>query len=267
MRTLFRRYLALTLCLLVVSCGSEIGAPGSALEVKAEPLPEAFIGEEYAANVRAIGGLTPYIFELSDGTLPPGLELQGGTLRGTPTEEGTFSFTITVSDANLSKTFRDYSLVISKAPPARLSLNVPLTEVQRTVVLRGEISEARGLEAFRTLITWNADLFELVPDSIRVLNDAFALFSKADAGQLQLDIAVLGGDLTGERRVFEFALKPLDPVPLQITSSTEFLSTFGGHAYTVLTEGTAPDLIEPPLEELEEPVNPDDGSPSVEGES
>lgn len=228
--------------LLIGGCGSELDTRGEALRVLGTSLEPAYLGEEYTATVRAVGGLTPYTLELSKGTLPPGLTLQGATLRGVPTTEGSFTFTVSVSDANLSKTFQEYTLSVQKPPPAELTLNVPATDVQRPVVLRGEVDNARGLQAFRTRVTWDPRYFALVPDSVAAANENFAVFYEAGEGELQLDLAVLGGSVSGRRRMFTFTLNPIVVTTLALSTETEFLGETGDFAYQTLTEGTASGL-------------------------
>jgi Putative Ig domain len=251
-----RFFRLLALLLLLTGCATETPQAAQKLDIKVDALPPAYINEDYTATVRAVGGLTPYEFKLEKGTLPPGLSLQGGEIRGTPTKEGEYTFTITVSDGNLTSTFEEYTLNVTKPPPAQLTLNVPLTEIQRTVTLRGQIKEARDLQGFRTVLKWDATLFKLVPNSIKRNNEAFLLFYEETPGQLRIDIGMVGGTLGGERQVFEFALEPLKTSTLQLTGSAEFLGTNSTHSYAELTEGTAPQA------QVDDNANPsgDDGS-------
>jgi hypothetical protein len=235
-----RRFLIFLLLVLLAACNNELNAPGDALDIKVDTLPEAYIGEDYVANVQAVGGQPPYTFKLSKGNLPPGFSLQGGTIRGIANEEGSYTFTITVSDGNISKDFQEYTLAVTTPPPAEITLNTPLTEVQRNVVLRGEIKNARSLQAFRSLLEWDASRFELVPGSLKASNDAFVIFDKLDGGRLNIDVAILGASFTGNRHVFELELHPLSPSTLGITISTEFLGATGQHDYSSFTEGTFP---------------------------
>jgi hypothetical protein len=245
-----RFFRLLALAFILVACSTQATTPGEALDIKVDALPPAYIGEPYSAVIRAVGGLTPYQYRLDKGTLPPGVSLQGGELRGTPSEQGDFTFTITASDANLSKTFEEYSLSVTEAPPAQLTLNVPNTQIQRPVTLRGDITDARGLQGFRTLITWDETRFALVEGSVRPNNDAFLLFTDNAPGQVRIDVGLKSGTLTGGRRIFEFTLQPLErtnadgtPAPastLLLESNTEFLGENNTHAYTTLSEGQAP---------------------------
>jgi len=60
------------------------------------------VGLAYSSSVVATGGVTPYTFAIVSGSLPPGLTLNAstGAITGTPSSEGTFSFTVQVTDAN-----------------------------------------------------------------------------------------------------------------------------------------------------------------------
>jgi len=233
-------------------CGTELDSRGDALRILATSLDPAFIDEAYSADIRVAGGLSPYTLQITGGTLPPGLSLEGSTVRGVPTEIGDYTFTVTVSDGRLSKTFQEYNLNVGDPPPATLTLNVPSTEVQRPITLRAQVREARSLQAFRTQITWNPELFAFAPDSLRAASDSYALFFEEADGELQVDVAVLGGTVTGERNIFEFTLSPIERTTLAIESATEFLSDTNDHAYTTNFEGITSDL-----ERTEEPL-PDD---------
>ncbi|HYE07344.1 MAG TPA: putative Ig domain-containing protein [Planctomycetota bacterium] len=65
-------------------------------------LPCGLVGKPYEAQLEVSGGRPPYRFEVVDGQLPPGLELDAdGRISGTPTErgDGEFEFVVAVGDA------------------------------------------------------------------------------------------------------------------------------------------------------------------------
>ncbi len=249
----------------LLSCNSDLTTTGDsgALSILNESLTDAYIGEPYTANIRAVRGLTPYSFELSKGELPAGLELSGGSIVGTPSETGSFAFTVTVSDAKLSKSFAEYTLNVTEPPPAELSLNVPTTEVQRPLTLRADLKNVRDLQAFRALISWDSSRFEFVQGSLRASRDNLALFSQVVDGTLNVDIAILGASLSADRRVFEFELRPIEPSFLEITTKIEFLSSQKKYNYQASTEGRAPDVAtsEGLPQEPVDPTNPDTNNP------
>ena len=82
------------------------------------PLPNATNGVTYSQTFAATGGTGPYSFAVTGGALPAGMALNNGKLEGTPTADGLFSFTVTVTDsaspaATASKAF---SLTVGAAP-------------------------------------------------------------------------------------------------------------------------------------------------------
>jgi uncharacterized protein (TIGR03437 family) len=62
------------------------------------PLPNGPVGVPYSQQIVATGGTPPYVFSMSGN--PPGITItESGVLSGTPTQAGTFSFNIGVSDS------------------------------------------------------------------------------------------------------------------------------------------------------------------------
>jgi PKD repeat protein len=87
-------------------------------------LPGGAVGTAYSQTLTASGGTGPYTFAAS-GSLPPGLTLSPtGALSGTPTESGSFSFTVTATDVNGCAVSQDYSVMVTDAPPAISDLNL-----------------------------------------------------------------------------------------------------------------------------------------------
>ena len=76
-------------------------AKNSALVIVTANLPDGKQGEPYATVIDAKFSTNPYTWQLSSGTLPPGLQLDpaSGTIDGTPSQSGDYTFTIKVSNA------------------------------------------------------------------------------------------------------------------------------------------------------------------------
>jgi hypothetical protein len=64
-------------------------------------LPDGTPGTAYSQTLSAIGGTTPYTFDVTSGSLPPGLSLNTSTglLSGVPTTLGNYSFDVTATDS------------------------------------------------------------------------------------------------------------------------------------------------------------------------
>jgi Putative Ig domain len=90
-------------------------APAVALSITTTSLPSGNAGTAYSATLTAIGGVYPYSWSITSGTLPPGLQLNAGTgaITGTPTTAGTSNFTVQVAD--------------SETPPATSSAPLSIT--------------------------------------------------------------------------------------------------------------------------------------------
>jgi hypothetical protein len=76
-------------------------APVLTITTASGQLPDALIGSPYNYTFASNGGLTPIQWTVASGTLPPGLTLgTGGTLTGTPTTSGNYTFTVQAGDAS-----------------------------------------------------------------------------------------------------------------------------------------------------------------------
>jgi hypothetical protein len=98
------------------------------ITVNPATLPNGVVGTAYSQTVTASGGTAPYLFSLSSGALPTGLLLNGatGAITGTPTAAGTFTFTITATDANGCNGSRLYEISIA-SPGCPVILLSPTT--------------------------------------------------------------------------------------------------------------------------------------------
>lgn len=89
----------LIVALSAVSFGQQGAATGPALVGTNIPPDTAYLRRPYRWQLTAQGGIEPYKWFLASGNLPKGLELApDGLLTGVPTEIGTFSFTVTITD-------------------------------------------------------------------------------------------------------------------------------------------------------------------------
>ncbi len=77
-------------------------------------LPGSAVGAAYNQTLTASGGIAPYTYAVTAGTLPPVLGLSaGGVLSGTPTTLGSYSFTVTATDAHGCTGSNSYVVAVS----------------------------------------------------------------------------------------------------------------------------------------------------------
>jgi hypothetical protein len=73
----------------------------SSLTITTTGLTGATSGVTYSANMKASGGTTPYTWSMTSGSLPSGFSFNsGGSVSGTTTQTGQFTFTVKVSDSS-----------------------------------------------------------------------------------------------------------------------------------------------------------------------
>ena len=83
-------------------------------QVSPATLPNGSNGVSYNVALSVTGGRAPYTWSLASGELPVGLNLSsGGVISGTPTQSGTFGFTVQVNDSSARSVQMDYSITIN----------------------------------------------------------------------------------------------------------------------------------------------------------
>lgn len=88
------------------------------LKINTAGLPDGYVGTPYSATtVSATGGIAPFAWSVSTGSLPPGITLSStsGIIAGTPTTAGTYSATVVMTDGagqsqNAAYTINIYAL-------------------------------------------------------------------------------------------------------------------------------------------------------------
>ncbi len=92
-----------------------VPAPGT-LTVTLVGSTSATVGKPYSAVLQATGGVPPYTWKLTAGSLPPGLSLGAdGSIIGTPTTEGSFSFAVQVTDSKKRTGFGAFTITVGAA--------------------------------------------------------------------------------------------------------------------------------------------------------
>ncbi len=89
----------------------------AAITITPSTLPDGVIGTGYDQTLTASGGLAPYAYSVSNGTLPDGLSLDpnSGQISGTPTTAGLSNFDVTATDSAGCTGTQSYSINIAAA--------------------------------------------------------------------------------------------------------------------------------------------------------
>jgi plastocyanin len=86
------------------------------LKITTSKLPAAKVSVAYSTHLAAIGGVPPYRWKLTQGSLPAGLTLsRAGSISGTPSKAGTVSFRARVTDSAKPAEFKGkaFSITVS----------------------------------------------------------------------------------------------------------------------------------------------------------
>ena len=92
-----------------------LGFPGMSkvkpLIIQTTSIPAAKLGVSYRFTLQALGGKTPYVWAITAGTLPQGLNLStSGLISGIPKKAGTFNFTVKCTDSGGRNAEANFSL-------------------------------------------------------------------------------------------------------------------------------------------------------------
>jgi hypothetical protein len=102
---------------IVIGAGITFTTPAS--------LPNAVAGTPYTFTLGAAGGQPPYAWSITSGLLPAGLALNAssGVISGTATANGTFNFTVQVSDAAHLAATQVQTIVVGLPPLPALTIS------------------------------------------------------------------------------------------------------------------------------------------------
>lgn len=127
------------------------------LQITTSNLSAGSSGVFYSATLAATGGVSPYSWMITQGSLPQGLTLNAssGIISGTPTTSGTESFTVQVSDSQTpaATTTASLSIAVNPAPAHSGALYVqgPATLGDNSQVAGFAIAKDGSLSALATL--------------------------------------------------------------------------------------------------------------------
>lgn len=113
-----------------------LNADGALLRIITASLPPGQVGSPYYLTIAARGGTAPTFFSVTSGNLPPGITLSStGVLEGTPTQTGSYTFTITGRDNICETASRTYNISIGVSTPTPTSYRLYLPVIQKNFSL------------------------------------------------------------------------------------------------------------------------------------
>ncbi len=200
--------------------------PGQQLHMlDASPLDSAFTGESYTNLLQAAGGQAPYSWSLMGGSLPDGLILDDtGSISGTPSNTGTWTFTAQVSDGANAATSREFELSVVPrmlvapsstlpAAPANLPYSISLsttggkTPLTWSLLSSGSYSENNSLpsgwigggtaknwrdddNSWSLALPWSFSFYGTNYTSVNVCSNGYLDFTSTAADYSNSDVAL-----------------------------------------------------------------------------
>ena len=163
-------------------------------------LNQATIGVAYSYQLLFSGGVPPRTWSMGTGSLPPGLSLSSaGTISGTPTQLGTYSFTVQLTDSS-PQTVSSQPLRITVVPvPLQIQTSGDLTKGSINVPYSYTLQITGGTQPYMWTLASGA-----LPPGL----------------SLNASTGVISGTPTQYGTTFTFTVGATDAQPVSVTSGT-----------------------------------------------
>src|SRR6266542_2059670 len=188
------------------------------LDITPSSLADTAAGAAYAATLSGSGGTAPYAFALTNGTsLPPGLALSpGGALTGTPSQVGSYTFTVKVTDGTGQVATRAYNFRVLLNP---LTVTATLPNATYAKSYDKSFSAAGGAEPYTYTLAAGP-----LPAGLSLSSGGRLSGTPTQSGTF--GFSVTATDKYGDTGTFPFTLV-VDPAAIVIMPQALFSATPG----------------------------------------
>jgi len=202
------------------------------VEIVTSTLAPANKGVSFNQQLNAAGGKPPYIWTISGGALPAGLNLAAatGVISGTPSASGSFSFTVTATDADSHTASKAFSIVVA-APPLSVAA-VPPLETMMGLSFNYQLSVSGGTAPYM----WSAGS---LPPGLS-LNATGGLISGTPTAGGLFSFSVTVRDAASVSATGTVQIKVIDPATVPAIRRTKYKN---GKKLFVLGERFSPQAV------------------------
>jgi hypothetical protein len=201
------------------------------------PLFDGTVGQAYSQPLQATGGIQPYIWSISAGSLPAGLTLNAstGVISGNPSTPGTSTFTAQVKDnaATPATATQQFQIVIH-SPPLVISTPVVLPNGSVGTPYSQTIQATGGLTPYKWNVASGAVPGLTIDPNTGVYSGTPTAPSPAGS-PFAPRIQVVDASGSSTSRTFSLAISAL---PLSITTQSPLPDGTAGQPYTATLAAT-----------------------------
>jgi hypothetical protein len=210
-------------------------APIAPLSITTTSLPSATLNYSYSTTVGATGGVTPYTWSITSGSLPPGLNLDptSGVISGMTTMVGTYPFTVQVSDSQ--------SPPATASAPFSIAVNATLTQLSIVTTSLPSGTQNQTYSAMLaatgglTPYTWNITAGSL-PAGLSLNSSTGAITgTPSGGGTSNFTVQVADAELPPATASAQLSITITPAVPLRITTTSLPSGVFGTPYSAMLT--------------------------------
>jgi hypothetical protein len=201
-------------------------------QITTSALPSGTVQLAYSAPLAATGGTPPYSWSVVSGSLPPGLALGAstGTITGTPTASGQYSFTFQVRDSAASPQTASKQFGIGIGTPTALQIT---TSTLRDGILQAAYSATLAATGGTTPYSWSIVSGQLPPGLALTASTGQITGMPTTAGQFSFTIQVQNSSANPATATQPFTLTVVAGVALdQYGGRTDITCTATGWFHT-----------------------------------
>lgn len=193
------------------------------LTILTTSLPGGKEGTAYDQSLLARGGVAPLSWSLADGTLPQGVMVEStGSIAGTPSDFGLFTFTVRVTDDEGTKRDQALTLTLSSLNPMILTSTVPRGRVDQ--VYDATVGAEGGEPPYTFSLAGG-----MLPGGVTLANDGKLSGTPMQAGDFTFSVQVLDSSTPPRMDMAEISMNVIAALSIQTTAIAQVLR---GRAYT-----------------------------------
>jgi len=216
----------------------------AAPEISTLELPDGQVAVKYSATLQGAGGQPPYSWSLAGGGLPAGLQLDAasGTIAGTPSQAGVYSFTARLTDSTGASATRSLSIKINPQELAIVTSTAAGGQAGVAYSLQFQAQGGTGVYQWKTLSG-------SLPPGLTLSASGLLSGTPSQAGAFQFELEVQSGgaartrgfSITISKAALSIVTKALPDAVVGAYYSQAVQATGGSAPYTWrLAQGALP---------------------------